>query len=153
MYAIFLFFIFKKLKWAGFLALFFLILLLVFADQGSVQLFKNVFQRLRPCHNAEIAEYVHLVNNECGGQFGFISSHAANTFALAMFTALFFKNIPFSIFIFSWATIVAYSRIYLGVHYPFDVLGGAFFGIFLGFFTFMAYRFVAEKIKEQKKPL
>ncbi len=153
LYAILLYFIFRKLKWEGFLTLFFLIMLLVFADQGSVHIFKNTVQRLRPCHNAEIANYIHLINNECGGQFGFVSSHAANTFALAMFSALFFRNRIFSISIFIWATVVSYSRIYLGVHYPFDVLVGALFGIFIGFLTYQAYIFSSKKILEQKKPV
>jgi len=152
LYLVVLFFIFRKLNWKGFLVLFFLILLIVLADQGSVTLFKNTFQRLRPCHNPEFANLVHLVNNECGGKFGFISSHAANTFAFATFTALFFNNKSFSIPIFLWAIIVSYSRIYLGVHYPFDVLGGAFFGISIGYIISLAYQLAYKKIIEIKKP-
>ena len=100
---------------------------IVLADQTSVQLFKEVFERYRPCHNLEIKDAVHLVNNKCGGKFGFVSSHATNTFALAVLVGLFLKRKVF-FFLLAWATIVSYSRIYLGVHYPSDVLCGAALG-------------------------
>ncbi len=151
LYAIVLFFVFKKLKIQGFITFVFLILLIVLTDQGSVLLFKNVFHRLRPCHQPEIANLVHIVNGKCGGQYGFISSHAANTFAFAVFISLFFKNRKFSVFIISWAAIVSYSRIYLGVHYPFDVFVGALFGIAVAFGLFKLHQFVFTKYA-QKKP-
>jgi undecaprenyl-diphosphatase len=153
LYVIILFFIFKQLKLKGFITFSILILLIVISDQGSVILFKNVFHRLRPCHQPEIANLVHLVNGNCGGQFGFISSHAANTFAFAMFVALFFKNRFFSAFIFIWACIVSYSRIYLGVHYPFDVIGGATFGMLVGFSFFWLHQLILNKYIKRKKPV
>ncbi len=139
LYAVILFFLFKKKKHTGFLTLVFIALVVIFADQGSVHLFKEVFERLRPCKTPELKEIVHLVNGKCGGKYGFISSHAANTFAVAMFTARFFSNKYFSLFIFFWATIVSYSRIYLGVHFPADVFGGAIFGILIACFVFFLY--------------
>ena len=89
--------------------------------------------RLRPCHEPELQSLVHLVNNHCGGQFGFVSSHAANVFGLAFFMGQLFKRfsklwMPLLII---WALVVSYSRIYLGVHYPFDVICGAILGILL----------------------
>lgn len=132
LYALVLFFIFKEYKWKGFIPLIFLILVIVLADKISVYGFKNVFERLRPSHNPDIAQMVHIVNNYRGGNFGFVSSHAANTFAFAAFTALFFKNQKFAYFIYLWAVIVSYSRIYLGVHYPGDILGGAVLGWLIG---------------------
>ena len=96
---------------------------------------KNYFQRLRPCHEPTLEGLVHLVNNKCGGKFGFVSSHASNHFALAVFLSILYKNTYkyFPLLIFLWAAIIAYSRIYLGVHYPGDVIGGAISGILFGF--------------------
>ena len=105
------------------------VLLILITDQVSVHLFKNVFLRYRPCHNLEIQDLVHIVNNYCGGKYGFISSHAANVFGFAMLSSYFLKNKLFSISIFVWATIVSYSRIALGVHYPTDIIAGAIVGI------------------------
>ena len=108
-------------------------LVIVLADQLSVHLFKNVFQRLRPCHNPDLANILHTVNGKCGGQFGFISSHAANVFALAVLLLNIFKDKRLTITLIVWSIIVSYSRIYLGVHYFGDVLVGALFGASIGF--------------------
>ncbi|MEN8120123.1 MAG: phosphatase PAP2 family protein [Bacteroidota bacterium] len=151
LYLVVLFFVFKQLKWKGFLTLLFLILVVVLADQGSVHLFKNVFQRLRPCHNSQIADFVHIVNGKCGGQFGFVSSHAANTFAFAAFSSFFFSLRKYSYFIFIWAAFVSYSRIYLGVHFPGDVLGGAILGILIGYLLFKLYQYSNNKFLSIKK--
>jgi undecaprenyl-diphosphatase len=151
LYAIILFFIFRKLKWQGFITFAILLILLLITDQGSVQLFKNVFHRLRPCHQPELLGLVHLVNGKCGGQYGFVSSHAADTFSLAMFLTLLFKNRIFSGFIFFWASVVSYSRIYLGVHYPFDILGGAVFGLIAAYALFQLHQLVLMKYFTKKK--
>ena len=150
LYIIVLFYVFKQLKWKGLTTLSFMILLVVLADKGSVHLFKNVFQRLRPCHNQQVAEFVHLVKNHCGGLFGFVSSHAANTFAFATFVAFFFRSKKFSYLIIFWATFVSYSRIYLGVHFPGDILGGAALGFIIGFFVFKIYKIVYTKLFYKK---
>jgi undecaprenyl-diphosphatase len=150
LYAVILFFVFKKMKWQGFIAVLFFALLITFADQGSVKLFKNVFERLRPCHNPEIQHLVHTINGKCGAQFGFVSSHAANTFALAMFSSLFFRRRWVSISFFVWAAVVSYSRIYLGVHFPFDVIGGALLGAFIGVLTFIFYNATLHYLKKRK---
>ena len=120
--------------------LLFIILVITLADQTSVHLFKNVFQRLRPCHEPALEGLVHLVNNKCGGQFGFISSHAANTFGLALLTLLWIKKGWFTALMITWALLVAYSRVYLGVHYPADVLMGGVWGAGCGWMVFLLFR-------------
>ena len=153
LYALMLFFIFKRMQSKGFVTFFILIILVLVADQGSVHLFKNVFQRLRPCHEAHLADLVHIVNGKCGGQYGFVSSHAANTFAFASFIFLFFKNTHFRFFLFAWAALVSYSRIYLGVHYPFDVLGGAVWGFISAYLIFQLHQMILNKLESTKKPV
>ena len=100
------------------------------ADQFSVKLFKEVFERWRPCHNSDLKDLVHTVNNKCGGRFGFVSSHAANSFATATLLGLFINRKALTLLLF-WASIVSYSRVYLGVHYPLDILGGAMWGVLI----------------------
>ncbi len=135
LYGVLLYLLFKKYRQKGFYVLFFIVLLIVASDQISVQLFKNVFERFRPCHEPSLEGLVHLVNNKCGGKFGFVSSHATNTFALATFMGLTLKNRSIYTFLIIWAIVVSYSRVYLGVHYPLDVLGGAVLGIIIAKLT------------------
>ena len=148
MYLIIIAFIIYKYKWRAIITLVFIALVVTLADQISVKAFKEVFQRLRPCHNPELQDIVHLVKNKCGGKFGFVSSHAANTFGVAFFLSKLFKNKKFSIFIFIWASIVSYSRIYLGVHFPFDVLGGAILGGLIGYLVYLLYNFTLHKLSK-----
>ena len=106
----------------------------VFTDQGSVRLFKNQFERLRPCHAESIKNQIRLVKGHCGGQYGFVSSHASNSFGIAVLVGLFYRRRwPWVFYgMLVWASVVAYSRIYLGVHYPGDILFGALYGSFVG---------------------
>ena len=116
-------------------------LLIFLADFGSVHLFKEVFERARPCH---FLDGIRVVDG-CGGPFGFISSHASNSFAIAFFMALLFRNFWGFSCLFSWAVVIGFSRIYLGVHYPFDILGGMFWGLFVSLLVYYIYRM---KIKD-----
>lgn len=126
--------LFFKYKWKGFVFLPFVAMVILLSDQISVQLFKEVFMRLRPCHNPEIKDLVHTVDG-CGGLYGFVSSHASNTFALALFVGLILKkHVPKLLpILVCWAAIVSYSRIYVGVHYPADIIGGAILGLVIAF--------------------
>ncbi|UCG26966.1 MAG: phosphatase PAP2 family protein [Bacteroidales bacterium] len=130
----------RDFRWKVLVLVLFIAALITMSDQSSVHLFKEVFQRLRPCHNPQISEMVHIVRGKCGGQYGFISSHAANTFAIAFFSLLLIKNRYFTFFIVLWASVVSYSRVYLGVHYPGDILCGALLGLILGILVYRGYR-------------
>lgn len=120
--------------------LLFMALTLLASDQLSV-LLKDTVQRLRPVYNPAIEHLVHNVLRK-GSQFGFVSSHAANSFAILVFTALIFKNRNYSLLLLFWALVFSYSRIYSGVHYPLDILGGAALGWVLGYFFYKMLMFV-----------
>lgn len=143
-----LYLLFKKYGVKGLWLLLGVALVVTLADQISVHFFKNVFGRLRPCHNPEIKELVHTVSR-CGGKYGFVSSHAANTFGVAMFLHLVLSKKWFSISIFFWASLVSYSRIYLGVHYPGDIIVGALLGLTLGKVVHILYTFIKSRIAQQ----
>ena len=116
-------------------------LLIFIADFGSVHLFKEVFERSRPCH---FLEQIRVVDG-CGGPFGFVSSHASISFSIAFFISLLFRNLWGFVHLFSWAVLIGFSRVYLGVHYPFDILGGMFWGLFVSLLVYYIYRM---KIKD-----
>ena len=132
------------------LMLLFIIIGITLSDQTSVQLFKNVFQRLRPCHEPVLEGLVHIVKGKCGGMYGFVSSHAANCFGVATLSSLFIRKRWFTIFIICWAAVVGYSRIYLGVHYPGDVICGTALGVFVGWSVFKLYEITNAKLFTNK---
>ncbi|HNX66425.1 MAG TPA: phosphatase PAP2 family protein [Bacteroidales bacterium] len=117
---------------------------LLLSDQISV-LIKNSVQRLRPGRDPSLIGLVHLVNNYRGGMYGFVSSHAANTFAFAALSASILRNKWYTLFLFVWASVVSYSRIYLGVHFPGDVVCGAILGLMVGYGLYFGFRKILEK--------
>ena len=120
--------------WKGMLVVFCLCCLAVAcADQITASLLRPYFERLRPANlDNPISMMVHVVDGYRGGRFGFPSSHAANTFAVATMLSLVFRRSRFTIAIFAWALLNCYSRIYLGLHYPGDLIVGIFIGLFCG---------------------
>lgn len=115
-------------------------LMVLCSDKGSVELFKETVQRLRPCHEPELVGFVHLVPESCGGSYGFVSSHASNHFAIAVFMSMLLRRRPrwATKALLGWASLIAYSRVYLGLHYPGDVLVGGLYGAVVGlFFAFL----------------
>jgi undecaprenyl-diphosphatase len=115
-------------------------LMITASDQLASGVIKPLVERPRPCHVEALEGRLHLVNGNCGGPFGFVSSHAANTFALATFLWLLFRKRYGQsgwAWLFAWAVLVSYSRIYLGVHYPGDLICAAVLGAFIGW---LAYR-------------
>ena len=149
-YIVLLYLVIKKYKRQSIIVILGIILLIVCSDQISSSVFKPIFERPRPCHNEAIKDLVYLPNGHCGGAYGFISSHACNTFALATFLTYILKRYykKIALVMFSWATLVAYSRIYMGVHYPGDVVVGAVVGILIGIGVSYAYL----KISKSEKP-
>ena len=148
LFLILLFFHIKKLS-PKFLYIFYLLfiiaLMITITDQGA-NFFKDSFQRLRPCYNESISDSLRLVKENCGGKYGFFSAHASNSFSLAIFFGLLFKNrIRYMIIItIVYASLISYSRIYLGVHFPIDIIVGSSFGIFVGFiiYSFVYLKFL-----------
>lgn len=111
-------------------------LLVFLCDQISTRLFKDVFERFRPSHDPSLKGVVNLVSGYTGGRYGFVSSHATNSFGFALFTSLLFRNKLYTFFIFSWSLLVVYTRIYLGVHFPGDIIGGMILGLIIGYGVF-----------------
>lgn len=145
------------LIWIGFknkrkfpVILLFVIIAATLADQVSVQAFKNVFHRLRPCHDPALQGLIHLVNGECGGLYGFVSSHATNSFNVALLSIMFIRKRWFTICIILWAAIIGYSRIYLGVHYPGDVICGSIVGALIGWSVYKLYEIADIKLLSRK---
>ena len=148
LFLICLFFYVQKIR-PKFLNVFYLIfviaLMITITDQGA-NFFKDSFQRLRPCYNESIKDTLRLVKENCGGKYGFFSAHASNSFSLAIFFGLLFKNrIRYIILItIVYASLISYSRIYLGVHFPLDIIIGSSFGLCLGFimYSFVYLKFL-----------
>lgn len=129
---------------------FFLLVVLVaivatLTDQISSGLCKPFFERWRPTNDPMLMYAVDVVNGTREGKYGFTSSHAANSFGIATFIMLLIKNRALSSSLIIWASMNAFTRIYLGVHYPGDILGGALIGILVGYAVYRLYAYIQNK--------
>lgn len=140
-------FIIYRAKWKTISILLFLGVVILLTDQLSASLIKPWVGRLRPSHNPDLENLLHFVNGYKGGLYSFVSSHATNAFGIATFLWLILrKKIDWIWIMFLWAIVFSLTRIYLGVHYPSDILGGAVLGSILGLGVYKLGRLMPEKI-------
>ena len=121
------------------------------SDFVSSGIIKPWVCRLRPTHEPEIAGLIHLVNGYTGGLYGFVSSHAANTMACALLFALLYRNKYATVGLMLWVALNCYSRMYLGVHYPADIIGGLAIGAMMATLTYGMVRRLVERVDERSE--
>ena len=149
LYLILLFLAARSLGWRKTLLLLVSIALLITVCDQLANFFKLGVGRLRPCYDPDLNGLFRLVKSSCGGKFGYFSAHAANSFAVAVFFTHFFRSsyAILSWVLVIWAIVVSYSRIYIGVHFPLDVLSGALVGSLMGWLFFRLYIFAIDRTK------
>lgn len=149
-FLIFAYLVFKHLGWKhSLLVLIMIALMITFTDQ-TTNLFKNGFERLRPGSDPDLAGHIRAVITR--GSFSFISGHASNSMAAAMFLFLVMRrHVKYMGLIFLWPLIFAYSRIYLGLHYPLDILCGYTWGILMAFLIWNLYKYTHKRFFPEEK--
>ncbi|WP_294081517.1 phosphatase PAP2 family protein [Proteiniphilum sp. UBA5384] len=145
LFILFIFF-FRARRNEAILVTLFFILLFVVTDQVSSSFFKPFFERYRPTHHPDFKDLVDIVNGYRGGRYGFISGHATNSFGIAVFLSLVFRNGFVTLSTLLWAAINSYTRIYLGVHFISDILAGMIVGTLLAFIIYWIYVLVRNAV-------
>ncbi len=149
LYVFLLFLLHKKLGLKVTLITLVVVALMIACTDQLANLFKKVlFLRPRPCHDPMLMEMMRLVKSRCGGAYGYFSAHAASSMALAVFLGKIFQTYSkkIGVFLLIWAVFVGYSRIYIGVHYPGDVLTGMFFGVIIGLLFLKLHRYLCYRV-------
>ncbi|SHN77818.1 phosphatase PAP2 family protein [Chitinophaga sp. CF418] len=133
LYLFLLLFVTINYGWKGFWWIVFFLVTFGLADQASLHI-KEAVGRLRPCRDPLMQHFVRVLVVYCPGSGSFTSSHAANHFALSTFCFLTFRHISklYASLFFVWASLICYAQVYVGVHYPLDVIGGGILGIMIG---------------------
>lgn len=147
LYGLIVWLVYRAQGWRG--ALLFLVMaaMMVLCADQTASLAKTYLPKFRPTHYPHIEDLVHTVNGYRGGLYGTISSHASNSFGLVMLASLTLSRRWITISLVAWATLVAYSRIYLGVHYPLDILLGTAEGVLWGYLWFKIGAYIRQKIE------
>lgn len=147
LYAVLLYLMYRNISRKAFLlSILVVTLMITFTDQVT-NLFKDGFERLRPCHDEGVQGYMRLVKSYCGYKFGFFSGHASNSMSVAVFTGLILRNrYKYLVFLLLfWSALMAYSRIYIGVHYPLDIISGMTFGALSGFAFYKLLKYLIRR--------
>ena len=143
---------YKTPKKVAAFTLFIFIMLIVFCDQFSSGLIKPIFERLRPGNHPDFMEYTQLVFGRRGGGYAFISGHATNSAGFAVLLSLVFKNRWLTLTVLTWAGLISYSRVYLGMHYVSDVIGGIIAGTAIAFAVYYGFIYLRKKIFKLEAP-
>lgn len=148
LYLLMLWLVYRRAGWRGMLLCLAVALLVVAGADHSANFFKNNISRLRPTHTPGIAEHIAMVKGYTGGLYGTVSAHAATTFGIALLTISVICSHWYTILALVWVALVSYSRIYLGVHFPLDVLFGLIDGAVMGMLGIWIYRSIYNRIKK-----
>lgn len=149
LHAFLLYYIIKSGKQTAWIVLLGVILTVVLSDEITSGFMKPLFMRLRPTWDSHLSSLVHVVNDYRGGRFGFPSSHAANTFSVTLFIFLVYRK-NWILLLFVWPLIVSYSRIYLGVHFPLDIIVGWIMGTICATLSFLIYKAIAKYVDNKR---
>jgi len=125
-----------QFRWGSIIVLLSAGITVLFTDQIASSIIKPAVHRLRPCNDPAVLQHIHLLV-DCGSGFSFVSSHASNHFGIALFLILILRKrfswiTPAALF---WATLICFAQVYVGLHYPADIIGGALLGVVVGIIT------------------